>query len=212
MGCFGALVGLRTCLDAVRARPAATAALLSVELSMLPFAPTLDQEVLTSFALFGDAAVELLVGHDERATGPELVETYGAAEFATADQMSWTIGDRGFVTTLSPRVPVTMRRVVKGIVERLLTPQGLTASDVAHWLVHPGGPSILEAVQDRLKLSEEQLAPSWQVLREHGNCSSASVLLILDEVVRSRRARPGDWGVMLAFGPGLTVETALLRF
>jgi predicted naringenin-chalcone synthase len=78
--------------------------------------------------------------------------------------------------------------------------------------VHPVGPSVLEAIQGRLELSEEQMAPSWEVLREHGNCSSATVLLILDQLLRSGRTRPGDWGVMMAFGPGLTLETCLLRF
>jgi predicted naringenin-chalcone synthase len=109
-------------------------------------------------------------------------------------------------------VPVSLKRVVRGVVERLLEPHGLAIGDVAHWLVHPGGPSVLEVVQRRLELSDEQMAPSWTVLREHGNCSSATVLLILDELLRAGRTRAGEWGVMLAFGPGLTVEATLLRF
>ncbi len=72
--------------------------------------------------------------------------------------------------------------------------------------------SILEAIAGKLELSQEQMALSWQVLAEHGNCSSATVLLILDRLLRERRAQPGDWGVMMAFGPGLTLETCLLRF
>lgn len=212
MGCFGSLVGLRQSLDALRARPTATAALLSVELSTLHFAPSLDPEPLTSFALFGDAAAALLLAYDEAARGPELVDAYSAADFEAMGQMSWTIGDEGFAMTLSPRVPVSLRRVVRGVVERLLEPHGIAVSDVAHWVVHPGGPSILDVVQARLELSDDQMAPSWKVLRDHGNCSSTTVLLILDEILRSGRAQPGEWGVMLAFGPGLTVETVLLRF
>lgn len=212
MGCFGALVGLRQSLDTLRARPTATVALLSVELCTLHFTPSLDPELLTSFALFGDAAAALLLSHDPTAPGPELVDAYTMADFETMGQMSWTIGDEGFAMTLSPRVPVSLRRVVRGVVERLLEPHGLAVGDVAHWVVHPGGPSILDVVQARLELSDEQMAPSWKVLREHGNCSSTTVLLIVDEILRSGRARPGDWGVMLAFGPGLTVETVLLRF
>jgi predicted naringenin-chalcone synthase len=185
---------------------------LSVELCTLHFAPTLDPEVLTSFALFGDAAAALLLTCDETSPGPALVDTYTLADYATAGQMSWTIGDAGFVMTLSPRVPVSLRRTVRGAVERLLAPHGLRAGDVRHWLVHPGGPSILEAVQRPLELSDEQTAPSWRVLRDHGNCSSTTVLLILDDLLRSGVTAPGDWGVMLAFGPGLTIETALLRF
>ena len=212
MGCFGALVGLRQCFAALRAHPGAVVALLSVELTTLHFAPTLDMEVLTSFSLFGDAAATLLLTADEGARGPELVDVYCAADFATADQMSWTITDQGFIMSLSPRVPVSLRRNIAGVVERLLTPHGLKAVDVTHWLVHPGGPSILDAVRGKLELSDEQIALSWKVLREHGNCSSATVLLMLDELLRSGQAKPGEWGVMMAFGPGLTLETCLLRF
>lgn len=212
MGCFGALVGLRQCLAAVRANPGAMAALLSVELTSLHFAPTLDPEVLTSFALFGDAAAMAIVALDERADGPELMGTYCAADFAAADQMSWTITDHGFMMGLSPRVPVSLRRNVAGVVGELLAPHDLTPRDIAHWIIHPGGPSILDVIQQRLELSGEQMAESWAVLRAHGNCSSATVLLILERLLRSGRARRGEWGVMMAFGPGLTLETALLRF
>jgi alkylresorcinol/alkylpyrone synthase len=218
MGCFGALAGLRACRAAVRADPGARAALLCVELTTLHFAPTLAPEVLTSFALFGDAAAALVLGSGDEAEddgdagGPQLVDTYSAAELAAAEQMTWTITDQGFVMGLSPRVPVVLRRTVPGAVERLLAPHGLRARDIAHWIVHPGGPSILEAVQRGLELSAEQTALSWEVLRDHGNCSSPTVLVILERLLRSGRAQPGEWGVMMAFGPGLTLETSLWRF
>jgi predicted naringenin-chalcone synthase len=212
MGCYGALVGLRRCADALLVRPAATAALLSIELSALHFAPTRDLDMLMSFALFGDAAVAALLSVHDDVEGPQIIDARSEADFATADQMSWTIGDTGFMMGLSPRVPVSLRRVVRGAVDRLLEPHRLRVGDIRHWVVHPGGPSILEVVQGRLNLSDEQMAPSWTVLREHGNCSSATVLLILDELLRAKRPHPGEWGVMLAFGPGLTVESTLLRF
>ncbi|GAC1452281.1 MAG: type III polyketide synthase [Ktedonobacterales bacterium] len=212
MGCFGAIVGLRQCLTAVRAYPGATAALVSVELTTLHFAPTLNPEVLTSFALFGDAAAAVLLSNDEDATGPELVDTYCAADFDSADQMTWTITDQGFVMTLSPRVPVTLRRNIASVVDHLLDPHGLQVRDITHWLVHPGGPSILEVIQARLELSDEQMAPSWEALRDYGNCSSATVLIMLDALLRSGRTSRGEWGVMMAFGPGLTLETCLFRF
>ena len=212
MGCFGALVGLRQGVAAGRAYPGALAALLSVELSSLHIPPTLDTKVLTQFALFGDAAAALLLSCDPSATGPEVIDTYCVADFASADQMSWTITDHGFMMGLSPRVPVTLRRNVSSVVARLLDPHELRIPDVTHWIVHPGGPSILEVIQTKLELSDEQMAPSWQVLREHGNCSSVTVLLILEELLRSGRTRPGEWCVMMAFGPGLTLETCLLRF
>jgi alkylresorcinol/alkylpyrone synthase len=212
MGCFGALVGLRQSVAAVRAYPHAVAALLCVELASLHFQPNEDPESLTSFALFGDAAAALTLGFAGEGQGPEVVGTFCATDFATADQMSWTITDAGFVMGLSPRVPVTLRRSIGTVVENLLAPHGLCAEDITHWVIHPGGPSILQAIQQRLRLSEAQMAPSWQTLRDHGNCSSATVLLILHALLRSGATRRSEWGVMMAFGPGLTVETCLLRF
>ncbi len=212
MGCFGALVGLRQLLATMRAYPDAVAALLSVELSSLHFAPGLDRDAHALLALFGDGAAAALLTNDPEARGPELVDAYCVADFSAASQMSWEIGDAGFIMGLSPRVPVTLRRHVLAATERLLAPHDLTISDVTHWLVHPGGPSILDAIAARLELSDEKLAHSWKVLREHGNCSSATVLMVLDEALKSGATHPGDWGVMMAFGPGLTLETCLLRF
>jgi predicted naringenin-chalcone synthase len=212
MGCFGALVGLRQCLATLRAYPESTAALLCVELSSLHLRPTEDPETMVQMALFGDAAGALVIGNDAAATGPEVVDTFCVADFASAAQMSWTITDEGFVMGLSPRVPVTLRRNIGGAVEGLLAPHGLRPSDITHWVVHPGGPSILTVIQRQLELSDEQMALSWQTLRDHGNCSSATVLLILDALLRSGAPRRGEGGVMMAFGPGLTLETCLLRF
>lgn len=212
MGCYGALVGIRQCLATARAYPDATAAMLSVELSSLHLAPSDDPEFLTLLALFGDAAAALTLSCDDAASGPEVVDAYCAADFASVKQMSWTISDQGFVMGLSPRVPVTLRRNISGALGELLSPHGLRPSDITHWMIHPGGPSILEVIQRQLELSDEQMALSWQVLREHGNCSSATVLLILEELMRSGKTRRGEWGVMMAFGPGLTLEMCLLRF
>lgn len=212
MGCFGAMVGLRHGLAAIRADPAAAFALVSVELSTLHFAPTLETDPLTSFALFGDAAAALIMRDDPDGIGPEVVDAYCVADFESASQMTWTITDQGFVMSLSPRVPVSLRRVIGDVVARLLGRNGLSTGDVTHWLIHPGGPSILDAIQRRLELSDAQMSVSRQVLRDYGNCSSTTVLLILDAVLRSNAMRKGEWGVMMAFGPGLTLETCLLRF
>jgi predicted naringenin-chalcone synthase len=211
MGCFAAIVGMRQALSAVRARPGSSALLLSVELSSLHFAPNPDPEIMTCMSLFGDAAGSLLLTDAPGVNGPQLVDTYCAADFSTAEQMSWTITDQGFVMSLSPRVPISLQRTVRGVTERLLAPHDLDVRDISHWMVHPGGPAILDAVQAKLGLSEEQMADSRTILAEYGNCSSATILLILERLIQSGRAKPGEWAVMMAFGPGLTIETCLLR-
>lgn len=212
MGCAGGIVGLRDALATLRGRERPVVALLSIELSSLHGQKTLDLGVLTAFALFGDAAAAVLLSSDPAARGPEVVDTYCVSDFSAMDQMSWTVGDEGFVMGLSIRVPVTLRRNIGAAVERLLAPHALTTADVTHWLVHPGGPSILEAIQHTLCLSDEQMALSWEILHDHGNCSSTTILLMLDRLLRFGRTQRGEWGVMMAFGPGLTLETCLLRF
>jgi predicted naringenin-chalcone synthase len=212
MGCHGAIIGLRNALAALRAREDAIVALIAVELCSLHFNPQPDAGVIASLALFGDAAGALVLTARGVEQGPELVDTYCAADFDAVDQMSWKITDEGFLMGLSRRIPLTLRRHVDAIARRLLAPHGLAPSDVTHWLIHPGGPDILAVVADKLALSDEQMALSRQVLREHGNCSAPTVLLILDRLLRSGRPRSGEWGVMMGFGPGLTLETCLLRF
>jgi alkylresorcinol/alkylpyrone synthase len=212
MGCHGALIGLRSALAAFRAHEDGVIALITVELSSLHYNPVLDLRLLTGYALFADGAAAVVLSSSNGGGRPEVVDTYCAADFRTADQMTWRITDEGFFMGLSRRIPITLARNVDAVVEHLLGPHGLAISDISHWLVHPGGPDVLEVVARKLGLTDERLALSWQVLREHGNCSSATILIILDRLLRSGCPRPGDWGVLMAFGPGLTLETCLVRF
>jgi len=124
---------------------------------------------------------------------------------STADHMTWDVTDLGFRMGLSPRVPEVLSRHVGDVVDELLTGAGLRIEDVAGWAVHPGGPRILDVVRDQLGLGEERMAASRRVLAEHGNCSSATVLLVLEEL-------GGVDGpvVAMAFGPGLTLYATLL--
>lgn len=212
MGCYAAITGLRDVLNILRGRPEAVVALVTVELCGLHFRPTRELQPLTSFALFGDAAAAMVLSRNGNSPGPKVVDTYCATDFASIDQMTWKITDEGFLIGLSMRVPVALRRSITPAVESLLKPHGLEMSDITHWLVHPGGPSIVEAIQGKLGLTDDQVALSWEVLRDHGNCSSSTILVMLDRLLRSGQTRSGEWGVMMAFGPGLTIETCLIRF
>jgi alkylresorcinol/alkylpyrone synthase len=119
--------------------------------------------------------------------------------------MTWDVTDLGFRMGLSPRVPDVLSRHVGSVVQELLDDAGLRTEDVAGWAVHPGGPRILDVVQEQLGLSDAQMAASRHVLAEHGNCSSATVLLVLEEL-----ADVDGPVVAMAFGPGLTLYAALL--
>jgi predicted naringenin-chalcone synthase len=204
MGCYAALPGLGVVSDFVRAR-GRPAVLLCVELTSLHVQPpTADAEQIVAHALFSDAAAAVvLVPH---ASGYELVDVASVTDVATADQMTWDVTDLGFRMGLSSRVPDILDGHVEPLVDSLLARHRLDRRDVDGWAVHPGGPRILDVVQSRLALTDAQLAASRGVLAGHGNCSSPTVLMILDEL---RPAVPHRV-VALAFGPGLTLYAALL--
>jgi alkylresorcinol/alkylpyrone synthase len=211
MGCYAALPGLAAAADAVVAR-GKTAALLCVELTSLHVQPaTDDAEQMVAHALFADAAAAVALRPEPDALGLEVIDVVARTDVAKSALMTWDVTDHGFRMGLSPRVPAVLRKHVGAVAEELLAAHGLRAADVAGWAVHPGGPRIVEAVSKRLGLSEEQVAESQGVLRDYGNCSSATVLLILERMLASERLQRGDHVVAMAFGPGLTLYMTLLR-
>ncbi len=143
------------------------------------------------------------------APGVDVVDTAAYTDTATAGHMTWEVTDLGFRMGLSPRVPEVLAEHLPMVVKDLLARNGLAVGDVRGWAVHPGGPRILHTVEDTLGLGPDALAASRTVLAEHGNCSSATVLLVLDELRPT--LGPGDPAVALAFGPGLTLYATLLR-
>jgi predicted naringenin-chalcone synthase len=210
MGCYAAVPGLATVADATAARGKATV-MLCLELTSLHIQPpTRDVEQIVAHALFSDAAVAAAVVPNA-GIGFEVEDVVARTDIAHAEKMRWDVTDQGFRMALSPRVPKVLEKHVVSVVEELLAPRGLTPADVAGWAVHPGGPRIIDVVCERLGLDESALAETAAVLREHGNCSSATVLLVLDRIRQQRDLRDGDPVLFMAFGPGLTLYAALLR-
>jgi predicted naringenin-chalcone synthase len=212
MGCYAALPGLGAVADFViaRGRPAL---LLCAELTSLHLQPAgarTDIQQIVSHALFSDAAAAVVLAPgDEAAGGYVLRETAAVTDTTTADHMTWEVTDLGFRMGLSPQVPAVLAVHVRALVDDLLARHGLTIADVDGWAVHPGGPKILDVVQEKLGLDDEALAASRGVLAAYGNCSSPTVLLVLDAL--RRREAPPRRVVMLAFGPGLTLYGTLLE-
>jgi predicted naringenin-chalcone synthase len=204
MGCYAALPGLAAVSDFVTAR-SRPAVLLCCELTSLHVQPAqADLEQVVAHALFSDAAAAVVVEPGAR-RGHQVAGMVARTDASTADHMTWDVTDLGFRMGLSPRVPDVLSRHVGDVVDELLGAAGLRVEDVVGWAVHPGGPRILDVVRDQLGLAEEQMAASRRVLAEHGNCSSATVLLVLEEL--------GDVDgpiVAMAFGPGLTLYATLL--
>jgi predicted naringenin-chalcone synthase len=210
MGCYAALPGLGAVADFVvaRGRPAM---LLCAELTSLHLQPASkrpDIEQIVSHALFADAAAAVVLVPALRARGYAVSEIAAVTDTATTDHMTWDVTDAGFRMGLSPLVPDVLARHVRSLVEDLLARHGLAIGDVDGWAVHPGGPKILDVVQDQLGLPPEALDASRGVLASYGNCSSSTVLLALEAL--RRQSMPPRRVVMLAFGPGLTLYAGLL--
>ena len=204
MGCYAAIPGLAAVGDFVTAR-SRPAVLLCCELTSLHVQPAQrDLEQVVAHALFSDAAAAVVL-EPGASRGRRLAGIVARTDASTADHMTWDVTDLGFRMGLSPRVPDVLSHHVGAVVDELLGAAGLRTEDVAGWAVHPGGPRILDVVRDELGLTEDQMAASRRVLAEHGNCSSATVLLVLEEM-----ADVEGPVVVMAFGPGLTLYAALL--
>jgi alkylresorcinol/alkylpyrone synthase len=207
-GCHAALPALATVSDYVAAhdRPAA---LLCLELTSLHLQPaTIDPEQMVSHALFADAAAAVVL-RPETAAGLRVIDVDARTDTARRHQMTWDVTDLGFRMGLSPEVPDALAEHVGPLVKDLLGRHGHDVQDVAAWAVHPGGPRILDAIEEGLGLDPAALATSRTVLAEHGNCSSATVILVLQQILAA--GPPAGPVVALAFGPGLTLYGALLE-
>jgi alkylresorcinol/alkylpyrone synthase len=215
LGCVAGAAGLSRAADYVRAYPGEVAVVLSVELCSL----TLQREDLSvpnliASGLFGDgAAAAVVVGDGRPADGPRIVATRSVFYPDSEHVMGWNISESGFRVVLSPDVPTVVAEHLAADVDAFLAGHSLSRADVAAWISHPGGPKVLEAVQQALSLPAEALEASWRSLREAGNLSSASVLLVLEETMSARRRPPaGAYGLLLAMGPGFCSELVLLQW
>lgn len=214
LGCVAGAAGIARAADYVRAFPDQVALLLSVELCSL----TLQEEDLSipnliASGLFGDgAAAVLVVGENRPDPGPQIVATRSIFYPDSERVMGWDISEKGFKIVLSADVPDVARRFLRQDVDAFLTDHGLTRADITSWVCHPGGPKVLEAMQEALEVPEEALAVTWDSLRRVGNLSSTSVLLVLAETMDNHRPASGSWGMVLAMGPGFCSELVLLRW
>lgn len=215
LGCVAGAAAVSRAADYVRGNPGHVALVLTVELCSLTLQLG-DRSVanLISTGLFGDgAAAAIVVGKDRPApAAPTVLATRSVFYPDTEDVMGWDIGSHGFRIVLSAEVPTVARERVPGDVDAFLAAHGMRRSDVRRWVAHPGGPKVLQALQDGLGVTRDDLACSWQALARAGNLSSASVLMILDDTLRNRPGAAGDRGVMLAMGPGFCSEFLLLRW
>lgn len=222
MGCYASIPALRIAKQLCEADADAVVLVVSVELCTLHLRSSNDPDTIVASSLFADGAGAGIVTARPLEDGER---AFDLDRFATRitpvgeGDMAWKIGDHGFEMVLSNAIPAIIDEHITGALQPLFAHDPALAraldadasSDaVEHWAIHPGGRSILDKVESRLVLTEEQLVPARETLRDYGNMSSATVLFVLRNILDSDVAGDGDRVAAMAFGPGLTVESALL--
>lgn len=213
LGCAAGAVALARASDYLRAFPQQTVLVVAVELPSLTFQlHDLSAANVVSSALFGDGAVAVLLSGERQEGKPRIIATESTLFPHTTEVMGFELKDSGFHIVLSTEIPELISAEVPGLVARFLGQHGYTVKDVTHFLLHPGGRRVLEGLIHALGITEAHAEVSRTILRDYGNLSSAAVLFILDRFLQSAQPRAGELGLLLAFGPGFSAETVLLRW
>ncbi|MDZ7799755.1 MAG: type III polyketide synthase [Trueperaceae bacterium] len=211
MGCYAAFPALRMARAFCRADPNAVVLVAMVELCTLHLQPTREDDAMIAASVFADGGAAAVVSaRDPRGPAYELVGFADGLAPRGHDDMAWTLGDHGFEMVLSSYVPGIVADEATSALDPLLAEAGVSQDEVPRWAVHPGGRAILDRLDAELSLPADALTASRQVLAAYGNMSSATVMFVLQELLREERPR-GEPVLALAFGPGLTVASGLLR-
>src|SRR5664280_1500223 len=209
LGCVAGAAGIARAADYVKAYPDHNAALLSVELCSLTWQRD-DMSVanLISSGLFGDGAAAVVVsGRNNAQHGPRVLATRSVFYPDTQDVMGWNVSEKGFRIVLSPDVPRMVHENLRNDVDAFLGEYDLKRSDIGSWIMHTGGPKVLEATEQALELPDGALDPSWKCLSETGNMSSASVLVVLEQIFHHQRPEPGTLSILAVSYTHLTLPT-----
>jgi alkylresorcinol/alkylpyrone synthase len=214
LGCAAGAIGLSRAADYVLAYPRQVAVLLAVEICSLTMRrDDLSIANLIATGIFADGAAVAVVGGEEGHTaGPKILDHRSVFYPQTEDIMGWDISERGFGIVLSPELPALIKHHLADDLDSFLAHNGLVRRDIESWVIHPGGPKILEAIEVGLDLHEQELRLSWESLERIGNLSSASVLCVLEDTITQHRPPAGTMGLIAAMGPGFCSEFLLVRW
>ncbi len=217
MGCGGAIPAMEQAVNFVRANPGSSAAVVSVEICSAAFFSNDEPDIVISNALFSDgAAAAVITSHTDTDTSPASKPSIKDFESivvpAWREELRFRLENGRLRNVLGLDVPQHAGEALKNIIGTLLRNNVLVTEQIHHWMIHPGGHTVLNEVGRALNLSDDQLKGSRAVLKKHGNMSSASVLFVLEEIIASGTAQPGEWGILTAFGAGFSAFAALVRF
>ena len=217
LGCLGGAAGIARTADYLQGHPDEAVILFAVELCSLTIQrDDLSMANLVASGLFGDgAAAVLMVGDDHPRAQPGMPRVIDSQSHffpETEHIMGWNVTNSGFKVLLSADIAQLAQSEVRPIMEAFLGKHDLTIAGIDRWLVHPGGPKVIQALEYGLDLPDEALTLSWESLAEVGNISSVSVLLILDKTMKRLQPKPGEYGVLMAMGPAFSAELVLLQW
>jgi polyketide synthase Type III len=216
MGCAGAMPALQRAYDFVAAHPEKKALLLTVEICSACYYFDDSLETMVGNAICADGAAAAVIGMASRRVVPRISGFRTWLEPSLLESVGFVQREGKLRIVLSKDIRDLAGGMARGVVETLLEEHGVRKDEIAHWIIHSGGRKVIDAIQRELTLTDEQVSRSRHVLRHYGNMSSPTVLFVLEEVFRPSNGNTppaaGDLGVMLAMGPGLAVEAALLRW
>jgi predicted naringenin-chalcone synthase len=214
MGCYAAIPGLKMARQICLSDPDANVMVISTELCTLHFQADNKSDDLISTSVFADGSAGVIMSNRKPEEGPSLIVNGFASSITSrgAEDMAWTIGDNGFDMTLSSYIPEILGEELHTFLAPVLDQFNLSLDQINKWAVHPGGRAILDKLESQLQLSKEIMEPSRNVLSRYGNMSSATILFVLKEIMESGKPLAGDKILAMAFGPGITIESALLSY
>lgn len=214
LGCAGAVPTLQRAVDFVRANPGRKALVLAVEICSACYFVDRTLETVIGNAICADGAAAFLLTAEDQAHQryPQIVDFETFLDPAQIDEVGLNRRDGKLRIVLGASIQHLAGPMIETALSRLLNRHGLSTSDIRFWIVHPGGRKVLDNVQKHFGMTDAQLRFSRTVLRNYGNMSSPTVMFVVDEVARNGDPRPGDLGMMVALGPGMAAETALLKW
>jgi predicted naringenin-chalcone synthase len=212
MGCYASFNGLKMADQILRSEPSANVLIVCVELCSIHLQEKKDDENLLANAIFGDGAAALILSNKPSSKSLKIENFYNDLALSGKNEMGWYIGDFGFEMKLSSKVPDVIKDGITELTTNLLNHLELDLSDIDYFAIHPGGKRILDVIEEKLEISKDQNHFARQILRSFGNMSSPTVLFVIKKIMDQVGVEDdGKHLLSFAFGPGLTLESAVLQ-
>lgn len=211
MGCYAAIHAMKIADAVCKSDNAAKVVIVCTELCTLHFQKEPTPDNIASSLLFADGAAAVLVTHDSfKKQGLHIENFYSEVVAKGKKDMAWELSSSGFLMTLSSYVPALIEEDFESFINRVLEQSGKKRQEITHWCIHPGGKRIVDVIGKTLSLPPASLQPSYDVMRDYGNMSSATILFVLKQIMQQRKTGATAEVLGAAFGPGLSMETFVL--